>query len=146
MSQSWTISNICSGVVPKIERSSWQLPISQLLTFEFDPYFTQITGLQLELTQAILQVNKDLMEGNTAADIARKFSQPSSICPGEKWIATLDRNSPEQSLLVLSEAVGVASPLETVSQRSIEISFSHQIDRNRLPNRQAISLTYKMQS
>jgi hypothetical protein len=130
-SQIWTTSNICSGVVPKIERSSWLLPISQqLLTFELDPYFTQITGLQLELTQAILQVNKDLTEGNTAADIARKFSQASSICPGEKWIATLDRNSPAQSL----------------SQRSIEISFSHQIDPTRLPNHQAILLNYKVQS
>ena len=130
MSQSWTTSNICSGVVPKIARSSWQLPISQLLAFEFDPYFTQITGLQLELTQAILQVNKDLTEGNLAADIAGKFSQASTICPGEKWTATLDRNSPEQSL----------------TQRSIEISFSHQIDPTRLPNHQPISLTYKIQS
>jgi hypothetical protein len=129
-SQIWTNSSICSGVVPKIERSSWLLPISPLLTFELNPYFTQITGLQLELTQAILQVNRDLTAGNTAADIDRKFSQPSSICPGEKWIVTLDRNSPNKSL----------------SQRSIEISFSHQIDPTRLPNHQAILLNYKMQS
>jgi hypothetical protein len=67
-SQIWTTSNICSEIVPKIERlgkahalrTSWHLPISQLLTSDFDPYFTQITGLQLELTQAILHVNKDL--------------------------------------------------------------------------------------
>jgi hypothetical protein len=129
MSQSWTTSNICSGVVPKIELSSWLLPISQLLTVELDPYFTQITGLQLELTQAILQVNKDLTDGSTVADIAERFDRPSTICPGEKWTATLDRNSPAQSL----------------SQRSIEIAFSHQIDP-KLPNNQSISLSHKLQS
>jgi hypothetical protein len=128
MSQVWNTSNICSGVVPKIERASWLVPSSQLDSFEFQPYFTQITGLQLELTQAILQVNKDLTQGNTAADVARKFSQASNICPGEKWTATLPTNSPDKSL----------------SQQSVKISFSHQLDSTKLPDGKPIPLSYEV--
>ena len=130
MSQVWNTSNICSGVVPKIERASWLIPASQLDSFEFQPYFTQITGLQLELTQAILQVNKDLTQGNTTADIARQFSQASNICPGEKWTATLPTNSPDKSL----------------SKQSVKISFSHQLDSTKLPDGKPISLSYEVKS
>jgi hypothetical protein len=46
-----------------------------------------------ELTSAVRQVKDQLMQGQTTNQAAQKFNMPSTVCPGEKWIAKAENNS-----------------------------------------------------
>jgi hypothetical protein len=46
-----------------------------------------------ELTSAVRQVKDQVMQGQTINQAAQKFNMPSTVCPGEKWIAKAENNS-----------------------------------------------------